>query len=119
MYVNFNPCSIQGQVIAAYGQVSPGMSGYRRRGLGCSDCQGTCGGLGQVQSFPNFYTPFESFDFTTWGWEEWAIVAVGGYAVLSFLADALRTGRKVRRSYRKVRAKSKRRSAAYQEYKAA
>jgi hypothetical protein len=100
MLIPFNPCSIQSQVIAAYQAVSPGMSGYRSRGLGCPECQGTCEGmtgwrgLGQALSFPNLYPPFESTDYTTWGWEEYGILGLLGYGVISAFLDAVSVGKR-------------------------
>jgi hypothetical protein len=82
------------------------MSGYRALGLGCPTCEGTCSGLGQVASFPNFYPPFESFDFTTWGWEEWTIAGLLLYTIISAIGDVKRTGHKVRKTYRHARRSS-------------
>lgn len=64
-------------------------SDCRQMGMGCA-CGGTCRecGLGL----------FDSMDPTAWGWQEWAIVGVGGYMLTSMLFTGRRAARQVRES---------------------
>lgn len=77
-------------------------------GLGCPGCGGTCGGcraqgLGQTGLFGTGL--FTSADPNQWGWGEWAVIAVGGFAVISMVTTAQRAGQATGRAYRKVRRK--------------
>lgn len=103
------------------------------RGLGCAGCAGSCGcsrALGddttststdQVWTDPlagalsslsssgfSFYVPFQSTDFSSWGWEEWALIAGGLYMAVSLFQDA-RSAAGAVRSYSRSRKASKRR----------
>ena len=54
-------------------------------GACCDSCAhgGTCsGGLGLFDS---------GMDFTTWGWQEWLVVGLGGYVATSVLFGTRRT----------------------------
>lgn len=69
-------------------------------GLGGCGCGGTCkGGLGLFDS---------GMDFTTWGWQEWGIVIVGGYVALSTVFNTQRAVGRVRAFPSDVRASVKR-----------
>jgi hypothetical protein len=97
-------------------------------GMGCAECGGTCGqkGMGnyvtvkdpissyRLQSTINGHGLglFDSMDFTTWTWTEWALAAGAAYIAVSVVHDLLRIGggakrgaqktaRAVKRSYRK------------------
>lgn len=75
-----------------------------RAGLGCG-CTAPCSqcGLGL----------FDSMDPTTWTWQEWFVVGLGGYVVVSMFFTSKRAarqvsegvGKRVRRSRRKLAAK--------------
>jgi hypothetical protein len=72
-----------------------GANEAQMRGLGCG-CKGLAGcpcsgGLGL----------FDSLDFSTWGWPEWAILALGGYMVLSTVFTTQRATTRVRKSLRR------------------
>lgn len=78
------------------------------RGLGCADCGcGGCSGLGQG-SINVFGTtiPLSAPDglftgsFTSWGLEEWGIVAAGLYLLFSLIGDTKRHVRKTRKAAR-------------------
>jgi hypothetical protein len=99
---------------------SVSLMGFRGLGgCGCG-CGGSCGnkGMGQAPSFPTFYAPFTSTDYTEWGWEEYAIIVLLGYGVLSFLVDTFRIGKRARKGYKRSRSRSKRRARARREYEA-
>lgn len=78
------------------------LSGLRGLRGGCSStschCGGACGGMGRHRGMGLF----DSADFTTWGWGEWATIGVGVYLVLSFAGDVGRTRKTVSR-YRRQR----------------
>ena len=64
-------------------------------GLGCA-CGGGCGcraGLGL----------FDSMDPTTWGWQEWLTVGVGGYMLTSIFFTGKRAARQVGEGVRHAR----------------
>lgn len=61
----------------------------RYRGMGCG-CGKGCGmGL------------FNSLDFSTWGWPEWAILGLGGYMALSTAFTTQRAAYRVRKSLKR------------------
>lgn len=64
-------------------------------GLGCSECNGTCGGMGLLES---------GFDWSQWGWQDWLTVAGIAYTVFSLFATTQRGARTVRKAYRRRRA---------------
>lgn len=72
---------------------SGGLSGC---GCGCGGHGGCGGGLGQLFS--------SGLDFTQWGVGEWAVVAGGVYVVASVLGDVSSGAKKVKRTYRRMRA---------------
>ena len=76
-------------------------------GLGCPDCGGTCNkGLGLFDS---------GLDFNGWGFGEWAVLIIGGYALVSMLFTTSRGVSAVRRlpgERRKARAAAYRKKAA-------
>lgn len=74
------------------------------QGLGCAGCGGGCNkGMGL----------FESMDPSTWTWQEWAAVGIGGYMLTSVFFTGRRAvrqvregvGNRVRRSRRKLGAR--------------
>lgn len=71
--------------VQAGGHRAPGLSGCA--GLGGCGCGGTCGGLGLFET---------GTDFTGWGWQEWALVGVGSYMLLSTLFTTQRAVSRVR-----------------------
>jgi hypothetical protein len=81
---------------------------------GCG-CGGKCGGhnhgLGQALTFPNLYPPFESTDYTTWGWEEYSILGLLGYGLISAAIDMGKGAKKAaghaRKGYRKAKSRVK------------
>lgn len=75
----------------------------RGSGLGCAECGGTCGGLGQTSTGLFGTGLFQSADPSTWGWGEYAVIAVGGYVAISFISDAQSAGGAVRKAYRRRR----------------
>jgi hypothetical protein len=55
--------------------LSADTGGCGGRGLGCADCGGKCGGgLGLFES---------GLDYSAWGWQEYAAVALGMYVLSS------------------------------------
>jgi hypothetical protein len=46
---------------------------------------------------------FESMDFSTWGFAEWAAIAVGAYLVWKLMSDVSGAATKVKRTVRKRR----------------
>ena len=63
-----------------------------RRGFGCAGrCGGMCGKCGGLGLFT-------SMDPTTWGWQEMAVVGIGGYMLLSTFFTTTRAARTVGRS---------------------
>jgi hypothetical protein len=85
-----------------------GLGGIRK---GVGDCGCGCGGGGLCKD-PGLGSYglglFDSMDFTTWGFGEWAIVIVGGYFILSGLFTASRGVKRVQKSVRKRRTRRKR-----------
>jgi len=63
-------------------------------GLGCAGCGGNCGrcGLGLFDS---------GVDLSGWGIAEWAVVGIGGYALLSTVFTTQRATRRVRKSFKR------------------
>lgn len=93
-------------VLAKPGQVQPqDLMQISPTGLGCTggacNCGGACKGLGQAGLFGTGL--FESLDTSTWGWGEWASIAVGGYLVIKLFLDAQTAGAATKRTYRRVR----------------
>lgn len=81
-----------------------GLSGLRGvRGLGCADgcqCGGSCGGgMGRGMrggcGMGLFDTPW---DLSTWGFAEWGIAALAGYALFSMFYTSSRASRAISRS---------------------
>jgi hypothetical protein len=78
------PALVQAAGIQGLGDYLPAVLAFypqnlQAKGLGCG-CAGIgcgCSGLGL----------FDSMDFTTWGWQEWAIVIFAGYAIISLAMD--------------------------------
>ncbi len=56
------------------------------RGLAGCGCGGTCSGMGIFES---------GFDLSQWGWAEWAVVAVGGYMLISTVSTTRRVGKSI------------------------
>lgn len=68
-----------------------GMGGLRGlRGCACGGC-----GMGQPRGMGLFDTPF---DLSTWGWPEWGIAILGGYALFSMIFTSSRAQRSISRS---------------------
>ena len=120
MYVSFDTCSIQPQVVSAYQALpdwagsSVGMAGYR--GMGCPGCGGRCQGLGRTRGLGLF----DSMDFTTWGVGEWAVIGLGLFVLYSVFSTTKRgvksAGRKIRsRATRKRRKEQLRRRIAEEQ----
>ena len=65
------------------------------KGLGCPCAGGR--GLGL----------FDSFDFTTWGWQEWLIVIFGVYAIGSLAMDTRSGVSRITKGARKRRSRKK------------
>jgi len=78
------------QMLTAFPGGVSGLAGCCPPGLGACSCGGACdtcsGGLGL----------FESMDFSTWSWPEWAIVGLGVWAVGSMLFTGSRGVARVR-----------------------
>lgn len=81
---------------------APGMSG-----LGCPDCNNTCGGMGGLTMDGSglfgtgiFGTGVSLTDLSTWTWAEYATLALGAYTLLSLVHTTKAVGR-----HTKVRAK--------------
>jgi hypothetical protein len=72
-------------------------------GLGCSDCGGTCGGLGQASTGLFGTGLFASSDPSTWGVGEYLTIAIGGYLVINVVSDAQSVGKTAKRTYRRIR----------------
>ena len=72
-------------------------------GCGCGGhCSSATNGMGQF----SLYMPFSGgLDVTTWGWEEWAIVAVGAYAVASMVFTTKAGYRSVQSGVRRRRSR--------------
>lgn len=73
------------------------------RGLGCPDCGGTCGGLGQTGEGLFGTGLFVSADPSTWGVGEWVTIGLGAFVAISAVTTAQSAGRTVQRAYRRVR----------------
>lgn len=90
-------------------------------GMGDCGCGGTCGGcghdhgMGQDDSslFSNLFA--SGADISGWGWEEWAIVGLGGFAVLSAVQNISNAGRSVGKSISGYKRRSKKRAALQSE----
>lgn len=84
---------------------SPSLVGNRGMG-GCSGCGcgGSCG-MGLHRGMGLFDTPF---DLSTWGFQEWGIAALAGYALFSMIFTSSRAHRSISRS---LAPRSKRRQA--------
>lgn len=65
-----------------------GMGGLR--GCACGGC-----GMGLHRGMGLFDTPF---DLSTWGWQEWGIAALAGYALFSMFYTSSRASRAISRS---------------------
>ena len=84
--------------------------GHSGKGFGscCQSCAsgGACTGhdhgLGQLFA--------SGLDYTQWGWGEWAAVAVGAYLVINLAGDIMSGTRKVTRTYKRVRSRSKKKA---------
>lgn len=101
MYVARTPCPIG---LTGYGYsrgYSPWMAGTGLRGP-CK-CGGNCAGCGGMGRHRHGMGLFDSADFTTWGWGEWAIIGAGAYFVLSLAGDTSRAVKKTRRVSKRVR----------------
>lgn len=90
------------------GQIAPenvfqsmGLSGTCN-GMGCASCGGTCG-MGQAGNGLFGTGLFVSSDPTTWGVGEYAVIAIGGYLVISMVSDAQSAGRATKKAYRRIR----------------
>lgn len=71
---------------------NPSQEAQVRQGFGCGKGLGGCGcggrcGLGLFES---------GFDFSQWSGVEWALVAIGGYMLLSTMFTTRRAARRVR-----------------------
>lgn len=59
-----------------------------------------------------FDTPF---DLASWGWQEWGIAIIGGYALLSMVLTSRRASKRISRSVGKRRSRAARRRKLQQE----
>lgn len=66
-------------------------------GLGCPDCGGTCGGLGQTSTGLFGTGLFASPDPTTWGIGEWATIGIGGFLAISAVSTSQTVGKRFRK----------------------
>jgi hypothetical protein len=82
-----------GQYLPAQLALYPQM--VQAKGLGCPCAGGR--GLGL----------FDSFDFTTWGWQEWLIVIFGVYAIGSLAMDTRSGVSRITKGARKRRSRKK------------
>ena len=100
-------------------------------GLGCASCEGSCG-MGNYLTVKDPVSSyrltssgtgfaglglFDSMDFSTWGFSEWAIAAVGAYLVISLVGDVGRGSRAVRKYSRKKASTARRRKELQDELK--
>ena len=97
---------------------------YPSRNLYRRGCAG-CAGLGQSVDDTSDVTPtplptptipflnigstslFASMDPSTWGIGEWAIIAVGGYLVISVIQDFISAGKNVQKRVGRSKSRSK------------
>jgi hypothetical protein len=84
---------------------APGMGG-----LGCPDCQGTCGGMNGLTMDGSglfgtgiFGTGVTLTDFSTWTWAEYATLALGAYTLLSLVHTTKTAGRHASARARKIK----------------
>lgn len=96
-----NPLNLARQ--SAFTRFQSSGSGYNT-GLG-STCG--CGGACCSKGLGFFDT---GWDISGWGWMEWGTVLIGAYVLLSVFGTTKRGYGKVRRSYRRVRSRPKRRA---------
>ena len=75
-------------------------------GMGCVECEGTCGGMGDL---------FSTWDPREWSWVEW-LAAVGVAYVAS---SVLFTSHRAARGIRDYRDETRRKRAAYYRKRAA
>ena len=77
--------NVQGGHVAA-----PGLAGCQGMGgnAGGCGCEGNCGmtGLGLFEA---------GTDFTSWGWQEWLVVGLGGYVLTSMFFTGRRAARQI------------------------
>lgn len=90
-----------------------GMSGYGlgrySSGLGCAGGCGCGGGCGSPS--PRWGMGiFDSTDFTTWGWQEWGIIAIGAYALFSMFSTSRRAQRSISGSLESRRRKKRKKA---------
>lgn len=84
----------------------------RGQGLvGLGDCGCGCGGGCGQQGLG----VFDSMDFTTWGFAEWAIIGVAAYTLLSFAGDTRRGYGRVRKVVRKRRRSARKKADLKQQ----
>lgn len=70
-------------------------------GFCVGDCFSAGQGLGDVaMSAPGGY--FSTMDFSQWGVEEWATVALGVYLLSSLWQDTKTVSKRIRRTYKKA-----------------
>jgi hypothetical protein len=100
---------------------TPWMAGTGlRMGGGCK-CGGSCAGCSVMGRHHHGMGIFDTTDFSQWGWQEWGIILVGGYFVLSLIGDIGAGSRKISsyrskgRTRRKKRAEIKARMAKLKE----
>jgi hypothetical protein len=74
-----------------------------KRGMGCAPCGGKCG-LGCCAGLCSGLGIFDSMDFTTWSWPEWAVLGVAAFALFSMVSTTKRATRTIKRKLRRRRA---------------
>lgn len=95
MYMNRTICPIglTGMPLAQF-------QGGLRCGPGGCKCGGKCAGLGRHHAGMGL---FDTADFTTWGWGEWATIGVGVYLVMSLAGDTKRAVKTTHRTSKRIR----------------
>lgn len=71
-------------------------------GLSGCGCGGSCGGCGSHSHGMGLFD--SGLDYTQWGWQEWAALAAIVYVGHKIISDVGSAGKRVSRSYRRMRA---------------
>ena len=79
-------------------------------GLGCPDCNNTCGGMGALNMDGTgifgtgiFGQTVTLTDLSTWTWAEYATLALGAYTLLSLVHTTKAGARRVSTRARKIK----------------
>jgi hypothetical protein len=83
-------------------------------GMGDCGCGGNCGGCkGMGQDTSGLFA--SGTDISGWGWEEWGIVGLGAFAVLSAVQNISSAGSSLGKSVKSYQRRAKKRAALKSE----